>query len=237
MSNQTDYEQLITEIMAIPNDSIKKPYMPMLNYIEEAEGLCRTSRKDLEKLAAAGLAEDFINDTAARAGACREAQTRWGNELEQKKDAQLEWKGTQEMAYELRDRLLHVFRFAFRNDPVLLKRVREIDEGSSHADMVQDLNDLADLGKKFSQYFQSFDFDPAELDKAAEMSDKVGELLAIANGERREYSEAKLIRDKAYTYLNEAVEEIRQCGKYIFWKDARKLAMYASDYQRKLRKS
>ena len=45
--------------------------------------------------------------------------------------------------------------------------------------------------------------------------------------------ELKLTRDRAYTHLKEAVDAIRECGQFVFWKDEDRRKGYASDYNRK----
>jgi hypothetical protein len=58
----------------------------------------------------------------------------------------------------------------------------------------------------------------------------MGDLLGATNGERKEVSEAIQIRDKAYTYLKLAIDEIRECGKFAFWRNPDRLKGYNSDY-------
>ena len=70
--------------------------------------------------------------------------------------------------------------------------------------MIQDLSDLSVLGKANQP------------------------LLAAMNGERAENNSAKTIRDKAYTLLKKAVDEIREAGKYVFWKNPDRLKGYYS---------
>lgn len=62
------------------------------------------------------------------------------------------------------------------------------------------------------------------------MADRMADLLGATNGERKEVSEAMIIRDKAYTYMKQAVDEIRECGKYIFWRNPDRLKGYISDF-------
>jgi len=47
-------------------------------------------------------------------------------------------------------------------------------------------------------------------------------------------SEAMIIRDKAYTYMKQAVDEIRECGKFVFWRNPDRLKGYMSDHWRKI---
>ena len=43
--------------------------------------------------------------------------------------------------------------------------------------------------------------------------------------------------DKAYTHLKEAVDAIRDCGQFVFWKDQDRAKGYASEYKRQSRKA
>lgn len=71
----------------------------------------------------------------------------WYKDRYSQEEAQRDWTVRSPLAYELRDELLHDFRFAYRADVILLDRVAAIAEGNSHADMIQYLNDLAMLGR------------------------------------------------------------------------------------------
>ncbi len=49
----------------------------------------------------------------------------------------------------------------------------------------------------------------------------------------QENSVAKSLRDKAFTHLKEAVDEIRAAGKYVFKNDPERFKGYMSQYFRK----
>lgn len=145
-------------------------------------------------------------------------------------EAEVLWKAEASAAFNMRDSLLHAFRYAFRKDAGLLARLDEIALGDTNADMVQDLNDLSILGKAHLDLLMPINIAPIALDDAAETSDRMADLLGATNGERKEVSEAMIIRDKAYTYLKLAVDEIRECGKFVFWRNPDRLKGYVSDY-------
>ncbi len=46
-------------------------------------------------------------------------------------------------------------------------------------------------------------------------------------------NEARVIRDKAYTHLKEAVDEIKDAGKFIFRYEPDTLEKFSSDYLRR----
>jgi len=124
-------------------------------------------------------------------------------------------------------------RFAYRKDDALLSRVRAIADGSGHADMIQDLNNIAVLGRENPDPLTAIGFDLDQLDLAATRSDELADLLAEANGDKADPNESKIIRDKAYMLMKRLVDEIREAGKYVFRNNAKRFKGYTSDYWRK----
>lgn len=186
---------------------------------------------------AAGLPETVINAVPVRTGACREAESLWIKARNSPKDAQKEWNLRSEEAYELRNQLLHSFKYAFRNDEKLLARVNEIADGTSDEDMIQDLNNLAVFGEKNPEPLALINFDASLLARAATESDELAVVLADANGEKAKGNEAKVIRDRAFTHMKQAVDEVKNCGRFVFWKNEDRLKGYRNHYKNKNRKN
>lgn len=229
MSNAEDLTACMGLIQSIPDDQAQEPNMPVDVFLQGAENLAHWATEDLVGLTVAGVDAMKIENLFVRAGAAREAES-----LRNKERRSLDnWNVQADAAYDLRDELLHAFRYAFRNDSSLLSRVNAIAEGNGHDDMVQDLNDLAVLGRESPLVLNKIGFALEKLDLAAALSDQMAGLLAMINGAKKEGNSAKLLRDQAYTYLKELVDEVRACGKYVFWKDKRRLKGYQSDYWRK----
>jgi hypothetical protein len=237
MSTTTDYAELLPAIQAIPTERVLIPNMPVSIFVQEAEDLYHWCLADQVALTGAGLVPGVINTLQARAGACREAQSLWIKERNTRMNAEQIWAEQSPAAFDLRNHLVHGFRYAFRNDPVLLARVDEIAQGNSNADMVQDLNDLSVLGKANLPLLTVVGITDDELDQAAETADLMGDVLGATNGERDATSPAMIVRDKAYTYLKQSVDEIRACGKFVFWKNPDRLKGYNSDFWRAHKKS
>lgn len=237
MSNIDDLNAKLADIQAIPNEEVKEPGIPVDVFMQEAENLSKWSLDDLEALKVVGITKAMINDLAVRAGACREAQSIWNNDYRSQQEAQKQWAELSPLAYDLRDDLLATFRFAYRKDDALLSRVSAITDGNGHADMIQDLNDIAVLGRNNPDPLTGIGFDLAQLDVAATQADEMADLLAEANGDKADQNESKITRDKAYTYLKVLVDEIREAGKYVFRKDKKRLKGYSSQYRRKRRTS
>lgn len=234
MSSTTDYNDLLSLIQAIQPEQVVTPTMPVDVYVQEVENLYHWCLDDQAALRAAGLDWNLAAALPVRAGACREAQSLWIKERNVRKKAEQDWKDLSPAAFDLRDQLVHTFRYAFRKDPGLLDRVNEIAGGDTNSDMVQDLNDLSVLGKAHLDLLAPITGIAEQLDKAAVTSDAMGDLLGATNGEREQDSETMVIRDKAFTFLKQAVDEVRECGKFVFWRNPDRQKGYASDYwQRK----
>ena len=233
MSNINDYNAKLDVLKAIPTEEILTPTLPIDVFLQEAENLFHWCNADSEAFAKVGLSQNDLNDLPVRAGALREAQSLWFKDRYSQQEAQREWMELSPLAYDLRDDLLHAFRFAYRNDAVILSRVSGITDGTGHADMIQDLNDLAVLGRENPDALTAIGFDGAKLDEAATQADEMADLLATANGDKAEQNASKVTRDRAYTHLKELVDEVRGAGKYLFWKDPQRLKGYRSQYWKK----
>ena len=237
MANIDDYNAKLAEIQAIPDDDVKEPSIPVDVFLQEAENLHHWSLDDADPLKVVGITMAMIKDLPVRAGACREAQSIWNKDYRSQQEAQQEWAEQSPLAYDLRNDLLKSLRFAYRKDPALLGRVSAIADGSGHADMIQDLNDIAVLGRENPDPLTAIGFDLATLDVAATRADELADLLAEANGDKSDFNESKVIRDKAYTHLKVLVDEIREAGKYVFRNDNNRLKGYSSQYRRRHRQS
>ena len=74
------------------------------------------------------------------------------------------------------------------------------------------------------------------LDRAADTSKRIASLLAETNIERNKGSDSKKIRDRVYTHLKEAVDEIYEHGQFAFRQDDERRRGYRSNYMHERRK-
>ena len=115
-----------------------------------------------------------------------------------------------------------------------MSKIKRTERGNSKADLIQDLSDLAALGKANLPLLKAINFDEAQLDKAAIEATDLSTLLAQANRDKKMTGSAKTTRDKANAYLHEAVDKVYEAGKYVFRKDEAKKAGYYSRYLNKI---
>ncbi len=235
--SQEDYNAKLSAFTALPKEEIKIPNMPVAEAIQEAENLVAWCEDDQAGLTNAGLDWLLVGDLSVRAGACRYAESIWGKEFRTREDAQKEWKAKSPVAFDLRDVLVHDFLFAFREHPDLKSKVQAIAEGGSNADMLQDLSDLSVLGKENQALLEAIGSDVTKLDTAAQNAGELSALLAQANGEADDNGDTKILRDKAYSYMKAAVDEIRATGQHVFWRDEDRLKGYVSYYHKRKNRS
>ncbi len=231
--SKENFETKLPVLEAMLPGEIRIPTIPIDVFLQEAENLSVIAVEDKKALTDSGLDwKMYGEDLPVRAGALRYAQSLWMKDRYTQEEAQKEWKERSPQAYEERNDLLASFRFAFRRRPDLLGRVREVTDGTGHADMIQDLSDLATLGQAGAEELKAINFDIDRLTQGAALADELAVVLARANGEEADNSGSKELRDSAYAHLKDAVDEVRVTGRYVFRKDRNRARAYASDYKR-----
>lgn len=228
-----NYENKLAILQAIPSANIKIANIPIDVYLQEAEDLYLWVQEDKEDFLNINFDwQRYVNDLTKRTGALRYAQSLWIRRKNGQEESQTEWKQKFPIAYELRKELLADFRYAFRNHKELISAIRDIAKGKSYADLIQDLSSLSVLGKANIAKLKNINFDPQKLDHAEQLSKEMAQLLARVNSDIKQSSEVVKIRNQSYTHLKEAVDEIRDAGKYIFKNSPDRFKGYISTYRK-----
>jgi hypothetical protein len=228
--SKEQFELNKAEIEAIPDENVKTPNMPVSTFLQESEDLYEWCQDDKEGLVKKSLEWGKVEKLPDLTGALRYAQSVWQKDYKSLEAVQTEWDKESIVGFDLRDVLVHHCLFAYRKNPDLLAQTQKIAEGSGNADMIQDLSDLAVLGKANPDPLVKINVDMNLFDQAAEKSETLGKLLAKSNGTKNSDNALKITRDKAYTAVKEIVDEIRLCGKYAFWRTPAREKGYASKY-------
>ncbi|MCW4007060.1 MAG: hypothetical protein NWF04_10835 [Candidatus Bathyarchaeota archaeon] len=90
------------------------------------------------------------------------------------------------------------------------------------------------MGDSQQDLLRAIHFDTEALDQARQLSDELPGLAAAAHQSR---GETKDLRDRAYAYLKEAVDELYSCGKYLFRDNEARRIGYRSQYITKKNRS
>ena len=221
----------------IPHDAARPPKISLDTYLQDARYLHGWCLEDRAALVRVGLDWGLVEDLPARIDATTEAQTVWRNALVAKGTARERWEVESRAGYDLRDELIHTMRFAYRREEDRQRFLDHVSKGTSHANMIQDLCDLSVAARHNPDPLIAVGMDPAKIDEAARMSDELGSLLAeMYTEERRGTLDLRLQRNRAYTHLKEAVDEIRTCGRFAFRKNETRRRGYMGEQKKKITK-
>lgn len=227
----------LDELKSMENVKDDAPIMPIETFISEAEALSKICLDDKDELIRIGLDWSIYEDIPIRVAALKESQSNWLAEYRQYQDCQERWNELAPEGFKLRDELLHHFYFALSDLPKEYLKVKMIAAGNTNDDMIQDLSDLSQLGKRNQKSLEAISMDMSLLDKAWSMSYELGSLLGDVTKAKGGGGPVLSVRNKAFNHLKEAVDKIRKYGQYLFWKDEVKSAKYASNHIRKMKSS
>jgi hypothetical protein len=227
------FELKESTIRTIDDKQVKTPKVPVDILLQEAEDLFIWCLGDKEALVKVGFDGSLIEDLPVRAGALRYIHSLWQKKYHSQGKVQEEWKVKLTEAKELRNTMLHHFYFAYRNYPDIYAKVRQIKRGNSNAALIQDLSDLAILGNAFPEPLLTVQFDLQLLEQAETMPGQLASLLARVHAEKPDNKTNRMLRDKAYIYLKDAMDEIRRYGQFVFFRDEQKRRGYVSQYYKR----
>jgi hypothetical protein len=212
----TELEQLKPTLAALTDPS--QPDIPIHVDFQEVQDLLAWldgHRDAVRQLADVGLAPEIIETVRTALAAARQAQSDWSTLRDPRKPA--DQAGLEEAGRKLRSAAVAACRFTLRGDRNVQGVLDRIVQGDGIADLVQDLEDLATLveqnltalapNKKFDAPRQI----PTLRDTAREI--RLGLAQYRTAGAQKT---AVDLRNRAWTWLDLHVSELRAAGRYAF---------------------
>ncbi len=230
MSEQQAYDRLISEILKQPKDRIKYPHMPVEEKVMECYKVLKLSTKDREILLNSGLTPETLDTFEEKIGAYSIAHANYIVSINSKDSLKEVFSKLETEAHNLRRRLLHDIKFAMENNSAAQKAIHKIMEGRSRNDLIYDFVPIKKLIDAYPDDLAKINFDYSLVEKAEILHAELQEILSQIKVSPKEISEVKDIRDKAYTYLDDALVKIKKHGQYVFWEDEERLSLYKSEF-------
>lgn len=227
----------LTAINQIALDQIRTPNLPVPVALQEANDLLTYCRKPHihARLVSVGQLADFADELDRRIKFTRQAQSDWVNVRDQIKSDELI--ALEEQANRLRSTMIAAGRYNLRtrDSQATLSQIRG---GDSVADLVQDLSDLSTL---FDRNRSAFEADtsidaPSLITESRALSER---LSSGVSTERvgSEPTATRLLRDRAFTYMDDFVTELRSAGRYAFRLEPATVKQFSSKYKRRHRRA
>jgi hypothetical protein len=234
--NNKELKTVYLRIEALSTKQAKSPNLPVDVFIQEVENLYLWCQHDKQKLLACGMDWNMVDDLPLLSKALIQAEAQWHTVRFSPTEKEKQWNEKFPFAVSLHGRLLHDFHFAYRNEPDLIKHIGTSVETGGYAAVIQGLNDLSVFGRANRRPLQESNFPMQQLDIASRTSSEMAALLAQKTSARKAAKKAHVVRNKIYTLLKQAVDEIRVCGQYVFSYDASRYVGYVSHYARRYNK-
>lgn len=154
--------------------------------------------------------------------------------------AVLEWQNEQDSVRTERNRLIAAARIAVKRDPNLRSILKEISEGNSNMDSIQDILSLSKLLLKVIDTVSGIviggvRIDEEHLNRKREWASEIKEILNKADALRNVRQEEIVYRNKIILLCRQAQANINTWLDAVYFDDPDKKANYASDYFRRLR--
>lgn len=234
MADVTKTKTIEELVLEISEDNIISPTIPVAITIGEAGELHQYATEDKKELLAKGLSEKLINELTPGAKFLQDKQSEWTAVYQSALTNTKQWEAKIDEASQLQRELKHDFQFAYRNHPDILKKLQNILDGNSNIDLIQDMSDYPAFAKQYPEPLEAILFNTTKIDRANQLSHELLDLMNQVDGMKNSKNRPeKILRDRAYTYLKQLVDEIRSYGKYAFWNDEEKQKRYSSEYTRR----
>ena len=120
--SKENFEVEKADILDLDEKTVKSPDRPVAISVQEAEDLAIWSGFDQDRLRKRGLDISLIKSLDSRIGALRYQQGLWQSDTDSRKRALEAWKVQSPFGYDMRAILFHFMRFAFQDDPDLMRR-------------------------------------------------------------------------------------------------------------------
>lgn len=232
---KSSFEMLEDTYRALPAREVLEPSVPVEEYSMMGTNLAHRAGKDETDLVGAGLDVGRIRFLRDAAYALRHAQGQWDSVRYNGSDAAQQLSRMLPKGRDMVARLLHVLTYALQGEPRALRNVRRLREGGSKADLVQDLVSLVNLCRRYEALVTAAGFNMNEVDEAIKLSAELSRVNAEANDQASVSNHYKAMRDRAYTVLKKAMDEVRACGQFVYWRDPARLKPYTDSYSPRTR--
>lgn len=230
MSAQDTYERLLPEIQSIKNEDIVKPNIPVEEKVVEGKKVLKLIEEDREALITSSIDVNYLDSLEERLEAYEIAEAKYIVLKDSAESLTDKLKVLQDKIFKIRKILLHNLSFALKEDSAAIAAIERISHGRSFNNKIFDIRPILELAYTHLEDLDKLTFNRTILDDAEMLYNETQEILSEISASPKNMSEVKDIRDKAYTYFNEALRKIKEHGQFVFWENEERLKLYKSSF-------
>lgn len=215
-----DFNESKEEIDSVKEDQIISINMPFKLYLQQVQVIIRRLKNVKAILEAGGMDFKMVDRAERLNGACRELYSLVYTVAAGQSEFRTYLEEAEVLMYDIKEAML----FAFKRHPELLQKISNILNGNTYADMFQDLNDFATLGRNNKELLNEIGYDMANIERAAELSKMLSDLYAQVTIDRSSPPDMIITRNKAFTLLKKAIDDLISQARYILRADKEKVS-------------
>lgn len=228
--SEADLQAVGSALTAIPGDAVRKPTVPVEVYCHQGERIWEAVKRDREAIIAVGIGADVVDSLPARLGALRTADAEW--QVRKKRGRPEDQVKREAAGFLSRNEAAATARFGLRGDARAQEVLDEVQKGDGLADMLDDMEKLSVLYRENHAGFRLPGFDARA--EATRLESEAAAIRAGSAAWRVEESSDTLKdrRDRAFTYADMAIDEVRAGARFAFRgdRDDRRMAPYVDTY-------
>ncbi|MCT4614021.1 MAG: hypothetical protein N4A49_03990 [Marinifilaceae bacterium] len=229
MVNINYYQQILEELLQIPDEEVTLPDTPLDLIIQEAEDLHFDAKKDIIELQKAGLNINIVNELPNRINALEIASSKCEYKFRNIDELTEKWQSLAETTYIYRAQLIEYYQDLFLGNTDYINKLEKFRFKENIGNLANDILSLYQLGIEFSEDNKNIDIDSSLISKSKDYSNSLNVLSRKCTETKFVNSESD-IRDRAFWYLKDAVNNIREAGNIAFKNSEDKVLNYKSEY-------
>lgn len=222
-----------TTVQNMADEEAIKPNIPIGVFLQEAYSMFWFAQDDREKLFGAKLDPALYYELPRRIQHLRRCEAVWWKARYGLTPIEAEYRRVKELGLKTRTELLRHFSHLARHDMDFDKIVENIEQGEGDLEDMFDLRSLNKLCNQYKDKLLEIRVEPQLLEDVAFCTENIFNLYTQRELDDIYEQRKQLTRNKAYTYLLVAVEEVRRCAYHVFWYDKEHLRGYLSEYFRR----
>ncbi len=224
--SQDHYNELHPEFSKIIAELFVKPFASVEGVTSYSDGIIHLINQHGTRIVDEGANSAVLDSLQKRVNAYAVAESNATNAVATTHNSADIWPVRKVEAQNLRADLLTYSEVAFESHPELLQKVYAIRSGQGNADLIHDMLDLSGLLRANPEPFTALKkFNPEWINRSEELFTELRDIRAVIDSPDERIEELETLEKQAYTYLDQAVQEVRRFGKLAFRNEPELLAV------------